>query len=45
MERFTEYLIEDDHIEIPMKDLHIVILGLGDEEGTFADHMQELVKK
>jgi len=45
MERFTEYLVEDNHEEIPMKDLHVVILGLGDEEGTFADHMQDLVKK
>ena len=45
MERFTEYLIEDDHEEISMEDLHVVILGLGDEEGTFADHMQALVKK
>jgi len=45
MERFTEYLIEDDRVEIPMEDLHIIILGLGDEEGAFADHIQELVKK
>jgi len=45
MERFTEYLIEDDREEISMEDLHVVILGLGDEEGTFADHMQALVKK
>ena len=45
MERFTEFLIEDQHEEIPMKDLHVVILGLGDEEGTFADHIQQLTKK
>jgi len=45
MEGFTKFLTEDNHEEIPMKDLHVVILGLGDEEGTFADHMQELVSK
>lgn len=45
MEGFTKFLIEDNHKEISMKDLHVIILGLGDEEGTFADHMQELVSK
>lgn len=45
MERFTKFLTEEDRVEIPMKNIHIVILGLGDEEGTFADHMQELVSK
>ena len=45
MERFTEYLTEDKEKEIPMKNIHVVILGLGDEEGTFADHMQDLVSK
>lgn len=35
----------EDKKEIPMKDLHVIILGLGDEEGTFADHMQQLTQK
>lgn len=43
MERFTEFLIEKDEEEI--KDLHIVIIGLGDEEGTFADLMQKVASK
>jgi hypothetical protein len=45
MDGFTKFLIEDNNEEIPMKDLHVIILGLGDEEGTFADHMQELMSK
>ena len=44
MERFNEFLIEKvDKKE--MQKLHVVILGLGDEEGTFADIVQKLSKK
>jgi hypothetical protein len=46
MEGFTQYLTEAPVEEpIAMKDLHVVILGLGDEEGTFADLMQKNVEK
>lgn len=46
MEKFTEYLKEAPQEEpIEMQDLHIVILGLGDEEGTFADLIQKVTKK
>ena len=44
MERFNEFLVEKvDKKE--MQKLHVVILGLGDEEGTFADIVQKLSKK
>ena len=42
MEKFTEYLTED---VTPAKDLHVVIMGLGDEEGTFAELMQKVCDK
>ena len=42
MEKFTEYLVED---VTPAKDLHVVIMGLGDEEGTFAELMQRVCAK
>jgi len=46
MERFTKFLTEAPVEEpIEMQDLHIVVLGLGDEEGTFADLIQKTVKK
>jgi len=46
MEKFTEYLKEAPQEEpIEMQDLHVVILGLGDEEGTFADLIQKVTKK
>ena len=46
MEKFTEFLKEAPQEEpIQMQDLHIVILGLGDEEGTFADLIQKVTKK
>lgn len=46
MEKFTEFLKEAPQEEpIQMQDLHIVILGLGDEEGTFADLIQKVAKK
>tara|TARA_B100000287_G_scaffold196166_1_gene185327 strand:- start:4558 stop:5988 length:1431 start_codon:yes stop_codon:yes gene_type:complete len=44
MERFTEYLIEDDD-QLPLKELEIIVLGLSDEEGTFADLIQKVAKK
>ena len=44
MERFNDFLREKvDKKE--MQKLHVVILGLGDEEGTFADIVQKLSKK
>ena len=44
MERFNDFLTEKvDKKE--MQKLHVVILGLGDEEGTFADIVQKLSKK
>ena len=46
MEKFTEYLKKAPQEEpIEMQDLHVVILGLGDEEGTFADLIQKVTKK
>ena len=46
MEKFTEFLKEAPQEEpIQMQDLHIIILGLGDEEGTFADLIQKVAKK
>lgn len=42
MEKFTEYLKEDVTLA---KDLHIVIMGLSDEEGTFAELMQKVCDK
>ena len=46
MEKFTEFLKEAPQEEpIQMQDLHVVILGLGDEEGTFADLIQKVAKK
>lgn len=46
MEKFTEFLKEAPQEEpIQMQDLHVVILGLGDEEGTFADLIQKVTKK
>ena len=42
MEKFTKYLTED---VTPAKDLHVVIMGLGNEEGTFAELMQRVCKK
>ena len=52
MERYSEYLkevngfkfIEFDKEEV-IKDLHVVIIGLSDDEGTFADLMQSVAKK
>ena len=44
MEGFNDFLTEKvDKKE--MQKLHVVILGLGDEEGTFADIVQKLSKK
>ena len=43
MERYSEYLKEDK--EEIIKDLHVVIIGLSDDEGTFADLMQSVAKK
>ena len=46
MEKFTEFLKEAPQEEpIQMQDLHVIILGLGDEEGTFADLIQKVTKK
>src|SRR6056300_142237 len=46
MEKFTEFLKEAPQEEpIEMQDLHVVILALGDEEGTFADLIQKVTKK
>ena len=46
MEKFTEFLKEAPQEEpIEMQDLHVIILGLGDEEGTFADLIQKVTKK
>ena len=42
MEKFTEYLTED---VTPAKDLHVVIMGLGNEEGTFAELMEKVCQK
>ena len=43
MERYSEFLKEDK--EEIIKDLHVVIIGLSDDEGTFADLMQSVAKK
>ena len=44
MERFTEFLNEKTE-ELKPSELEIVVLGLSDEEGTFADLIQKVAKK
>ena len=44
MEGFNDFLTEKTDKK-EMRKLHVVILGLGDEEGTFADIVQKLAKK
>ena len=44
--RNSETIIEEVKKEpIEMQNMHIIILGLGDEEGTFADLIQSVAKK
>ena len=45
MERFNEFITEKTVEEIPLTDLHIYILGLGADEGTFAELMTKVAKK
>ena len=49
MQKFNEFgtIVETELQEdvTPAKDLHVVIMGLGDEEGTFAELMQKVCKK
>ena len=49
MQKFNEFgtIVETELQEdvTPAKDLHVVIMGLGDEEGTFAELMQQICKK
>ena len=44
MENFNEYFTEKFEEPINQKDLHIVVLGKGGEEGTFADLAEEVCK-
>ena len=44
MQKFNEYGTITEDVT-PAKDLHVVIMGLGEEEGTFAEIMQKLCKK
>ena len=45
MEKFNDYFVEKFEEPIDQKDLHIVVLGKGGEEGTFADLAEEVAKK
>ncbi len=45
MERFNEFLIEKTEEPLKPSELEIVVLGLSDEEGTFADLIQKVAKK
>ena len=45
MEKFNEYFVEKFEVPIEQIDLHIVVLGKGGEEGTFADLAEEVAKK
>jgi len=44
MERFAEFLTEKPE-ELKPSELEIVVFGLSDEEGTFADLIQKVAKK
>ena len=45
MERFNEFLVEKTEEPLQPSELEIVVLGLSDEEGTFADLIQKVAKK
>ena len=45
MERFNEFLVEKTEEPLKPSELEIVVLGLSDEEGTFADLIQKVAKK
>ena len=45
MERFTEFLEEKVEEPLQPNELEIVVFGLSDEEGTFADLIQKVAKK
>lgn len=45
MEKFNSFIIEKFEEPVKEKDLHLVVLGWGDEEGTFADIIYETAKK
>jgi hypothetical protein len=46
MKLFNNFLEEEKQEEpVKIEDLHIVILGKGDQEGTFADLIQDSTKK
>ena len=45
MERFNEFLNEKTEEPLKPSELEIVVLGLSDEEGTFADLIQKVAKK
>ena len=45
MEKFNEFLIEKTEEPLKPSELEIVVLGLSDEEGTFADLIQKVAKK
>ena len=38
-------LTEETEEEIPQKDLHIIVVGKSDNDGTFADIIQEACEK
>lgn len=44
MRRFSNFLEEDQKEPVKMEDLKIIILGKGDQEGTFADIVQKATK-
>ena len=45
MENFNEYFTEKFEEPLKQDELHIVVLGKGKEEGTFADLVETVVKK
>ncbi len=45
MEKFNSFITEKFEEPVKPKDLHLVVLGWGDEEGTFADIVYETAKK
>ena len=45
MERFNEFINEKTEEPLKPSELEIVVLGLSDEEGTFADLIQKVAKK
>ena len=44
MEKFNQYFTEKFEEPLEQNELHIVVLGKGGEEGTFADLAEEVCK-